>query len=326
VWSKQEVTIRAEGIRDNDLEYLEIEKEGNTVSVYLDLGNGRRSHRSARFYINVPSEFNLDIGTSGGDVDVAGSIEGDVEAKTAGGEIEIDDVEGEVELRTAGGNITAGRVEGDASLSTAGGNIRIGDVTGNLSTATAGGNITVGNVKKNLSAATAGGNIRCENVDGEAEAETSGGNIELGVVKSGVTATTSGGNIEILGADGRAVAKTAGGDIELDNIVGFVEVATAGGDIRVELDPTNDARSSIETKGGDITLYLPANAEATVEAEIRVRDWDRRYRDEYSIDSDFEAEEHETSERKIWARYVINGGGKVISVETVNGNIEILKR
>jgi hypothetical protein len=82
----------------------------------------------------------------------------------------------------------------------------------------------------------------------------------------------------------------------------------------------------METKGGDVELYLPANAKVTIKARIRLRDWGRGDRDEYDIRSDFEAEEKERSDREVWARYVINGGGKVIDIETVNGNIEIRKR
>ena len=40
----------------------------------------------------------------------------------------------------------------------------------------------------------------------------------------------------------------------------------------VVVDPTNAASSSMETKGGDVMLFLPANAKVTVEARIRLRD------------------------------------------------------
>jgi DUF4097 and DUF4098 domain-containing protein YvlB len=326
VWSKLEVTVKAEGIRDYDLEDLDIEKDGNTVNVLFDAGGDRRSHRSVRFYINVPSEFNLDIGTSGGEVEVTGAIEGTVAAATAGGDIDVDDVKGRLDLRTAGGDIEAGNVDGDAQLKTAGGDIKIGDVSGELTAATAGGDIEAGEVKEDLSAATAGGDIVCERVGGEAEAETAGGDIELGVVNGEVSAKTAGGDVELMGATGEVSAKTAGGDIKLASIKGYVNAATAGGDIYVELDPTNEGRSELETKGGDVELYLPANAKATIEARIRLRDWDRRDTDEYDIRSDFKAETHDRNEREVTARYVINGGGKLIKMETVNGNIEIRKK
>jgi len=325
VWSKLEVDVQAHGIRDYDLEDLEIKLDGNTVYVLMDSGYERR-HRNVRFSISVPSEFNLDIGTSGGSIEVTGSIKGTVVGNTAGGDIELDDVDGAVELRSAGGNVTAGNISGDAQLRTAGGDIVVGDVTGELTAQTAGGDIDAGKVEKDLVAQTAGGDISCDNVGGEAVAETAGGDIELGIVKGEFKAETAGGDIEVMGATGEAYAKTAGGDIKLSGIKGFVKATTAGGDIYVDLDPTNASNSSMETKGGDIEIYLPANAKATIEARIRLRDWDRRDRDEYDILSDFKADEQERSEREVWARYVINGGGKVIEIETVNGNIEIRKR
>ena len=325
VWNKLEVDVQAHGLREYDLEDLEIKQDGNTVYVLMDSGYERR-HRNVRFSISVPSEFNLDIGTSGGDVEITGSVKGNVVGNTAGGDIEVDDIEGAVELRTAGGDVTAGNVTGDAQLRTAGGDITVGDVTGELTAQTAGGDIDAGKVEKDLVAQTAGGGITCDRVGGEAVAETAGGDIELGIVAGECRAETAGGDIEVMGATGEAYAKTAGGDIKLSGIKGFVKAMTAGGDIYVELDPTNASNSSMETKGGDIELYLPANAKATVEARIRLRDWDRRDRDEYDILSDFKAEEQERSDREVWARYVINGGGKVIEIETVNGNIEIRKR
>jgi len=326
VWSKLEVTVAAHGIRESDRKYLEITQTGNNVNVYFDPGNGHDNRGRIRFTISVPSEFNLDIGTSGGDVEVTGTIAGAVSAATAGGDIKVNDVKGELGLRTAGGDIEAGDVDGDAHLKTAGGDIEVGDVTGDLTAKTAGGDIEAGQVGKDLSAGTAGGDIICDGVGGEAKTGTAGGDIELGVVKGEVAAKTAGGDIEIEGATGKAVAKTAGGDIRLSDIAGFVKAETAGGDIYVELDPSNASSSSMETKGGDLELYLPANAKVTIEALIRLRDWDNRDTDRYDITSDFKAEAHDRNDSEVRARYVINGGGKVISLETVNGNIVIRKQ
>jgi DUF4097 and DUF4098 domain-containing protein YvlB len=326
VWSKLEVTVTAHGIRESDLEDLEIAMDGNTVNVFFNPGWGGDGHGRVRFSISVPSQFNLGIGTSGGDVEVTGNIEGTVEAGTAGGDIEVADVKGELQLRTAGGDVTAGDVDGDADLKTAGGDIEVGDVKGILTAKTAGGDIEAGEVTKDLDAKTAGGDITCDGVGGEADVETAGGDIELGIVKSEVSAKTAGGDVVIMGGTGSVTAKTSGGDIRLSDIVGFVNAATAGGDIYVELDPSNASGSDMETKGGDVELYLPANAKVTIEAQIRLRDWDHRDSDEYDIRSDFKAEEHERTDRMVKARYVINGGGKVINLETVNGNIEIRKR
>ena len=73
-------------------------------------------------------------------------------------------------------------------------------------------------------------------------------------------------------------------------------------------------------------LLGPTDAKVTIDARIRLRDWDRGDTDSYDIRSDFKAESHDRTDREVRARYVINGGGKVIKIETVNGNVEIRKR
>jgi hypothetical protein len=341
-WNKNEVAVKVEGISGDDLEWLEMEKDGNTVTVYFEPGNGWRRHRSARFYINVPSEFNIDVGTSGGDVEVVGSMKGTVVATTAGGDVEIDDVKGEVTLKTAGGDVTAGNVDGDAKLKTSGGDVEVGDVTGELVAATAGGDIEAGEVGGDLEAATAGGDIICKDVGGEAEAKTAGGDIELGVVKGGISARTAGGDIEVLGATGRVVAKTAGGDVELASVKQRQRAATSSWQVSkvkwtrklpaatslLNSIPPMPARALSKPMAGTLRCTFPqAQRPQSVEAYIRLRsrDWDDD-EDRYDVRSDFKAESHDKDDRAIRARYVINGGGKVIKLETTNGNIEIRKK
>lgn len=324
VWAKSEVTVRVERLREDDLEYLEIEQEGNNISVVFDGDDWGRRSGSARVYVSVPAGFDLDLGTAGGNIEIDGNMKGTVIASTAGGNIDVGDVDGELTLKTAGGNIRAGNAGADATLKTAGGNITIGDVKGELALKTAGGNITMGSVSKGVQAGTAGGNITAAEINGDAEVGTSGGSIRLGQVTGTVEAKTAGGNITVESATGSAIAKTAGGDIELSDIKGYVTAQTAGGDITVELDPSNERKSELETAGGDIELILPAGAKATVEARIKIRD--RWGAEDFEISSDFKAESRDSSKREITARFVINGGGKLIRLETVNGDIDIVKR
>jgi DUF4097 and DUF4098 domain-containing protein YvlB len=324
VWAKSEVAVRVERIREDDLEYLKIEQEGNNISVVFDGDDWGRRSSSARVYASVPAGFDLDLGTAGGNIEIDGNMKGSVVASTAGGNIEVGDVDGELTLKTAGGNIRAGDAGADATLKTAGGNITIGDVKGELALKTAGGNISMGSVDNDVHAGTAGGNISADAINGDAEVGTSGGSIRLGQVTGMVEAKTAGGNITVESAVGSAIAKTAGGDIELSNIKGWVTAQTAGGDIIVELDPDNKRKSELETAGGDIELILPAGAKCTIEARIKIRDrWEP---EDFEISSDFEAESRDSSKREVTARFVINGGGKLIRLETVNGDIDIVKR
>ena len=55
-------------------------------------------------------------------------IGGSVEARTAGGDIDLDAIAGSVKCASAGGRIRAGSIRGDASFETGGGEIQVRDV------------------------------------------------------------------------------------------------------------------------------------------------------------------------------------------------------
>jgi DUF4097 and DUF4098 domain-containing protein YvlB len=295
--------------------------------------------KHVRFKIDVPREFNLDLRTGGGEIEIVGGMKGNLRGHTSGGDITLDDLDGRVDMTTSGGDIRTGRLLGETYLKTSGGDIRVEDAGAELDVQTSGGDIRIGNVGKWLDASTSGGDIIIGDVGGEARLNTSGGDIEVGRVSGGARINTAGGTIQLQSASGDVHANTAGGDIELYDITGTVEARTAGGDIYAELIPKGTGRSSLVTAAGDVTLYLDPRAKATIEARIRVdRGWlkwrtkndsKRKIRDDqYEIRSEFKAERYEedTERGEIRATYVINGGGERIWLETSHGNIEIRQR
>lgn len=322
-WEKGEVFVKAEGIEEKSLDRLKMTQTGNKVRVEY---RPTRSHSgNISFEINVPSQFELDLRTAGGNLELEGALTGSLNGSTSGGNIQLADVTGEVKLSTSGGNILTGEIRGDALLATSGGNIETKTVSGTLEATTSGGNIQVGNVGNSLKAKTAGGNIAIGGVNGEVLAETSGGNIEAGKVSSNATLQTSGGDISLRGARGVALAKTAGGNLRLEGISGSVQAKTAGGNVLVELVPSGTGKSWLVTAGGEVKLYVPESAKASVEARLRIEGgWESQIK-KYDIRSDFQPESYEKDQgkREIRATYKLNGGGESISLETVNGNIEI---
>ena len=172
-----------------------------------------------------------------------------------------------------------------------------------------------------------GGDIKVGNVGGEATLSTAGGDVRVGKVSGTATLKTAGGDVECNGATGPVVAKTAGGDLRLSGISGSIEAATAGGDIRAELNPTGSGPSSLTTAGGSVSLYLPENAKATVQALIRIEGRWKTNSARYDIRSDFKAAAYTKDEdaEEIRASYELNGGGQVITVKKVNGDIQIRK-
>lgn len=331
---RNEVVITAVGIDREDLADLSMTKTDNRIRVDYR-PRGRRWSSRIRFEIDIPGRFNLDLRTGGGEIEVLGALNGNMRGKTSGGDMRVDDVSGELDLSTSGGDIRAGKIGGRGYLQTSGGDIRVESAVAILDVRTSGGDIIIGNVGNRLDASTSGGDIEIGDVGGDVSLSTSGGDIEVGRISGGATLTTAGGTIRLRSASGEVRARTAGGDVELENVTGSVEAETAGGDIMAELIPKGTGRSALITAGGRVTLYIPADARATIEARIRIqggrsrerwwndRDRDRNRRPDYEIRSDFKANQYEAEAQEVRATYVLNGGGERIRLETTNGHIEI---
>ena len=322
-WVKDEVYVEINGLDKDDAEDVSIKQEGNTISINLE----KRHYRGGlKFSINTPEQFNLDIKTSGGDLICSGKFVGKVNGTTAGGDVQVQNVDGNVVLTTAGGDIKTGDISGDIKLTTAGGDIMTGKIGGEGKITTAGGDIVVESTAKTISVSTAGGDIKVKNVGGEIKASTSGGDVLVGVVKGSAKLNTSGGNIKLSGATGSISTNTSGGDIRLEKLFGSVKANTSGGEVYVELTPDGSDESKLNSSGGNLTLMIPENAKATIEAVIEV--YSRRdLNGPYIIKSDYKTDNYVTDEdeKEIRATINLNGGGKLIKMNTVNSNIEIKK-
>jgi DUF4097 and DUF4098 domain-containing protein YvlB len=325
-WDKNEVSVVIEGLDDEDFDKVKMTQNGNIVRVsYRSRWDDGSGH--VRFAISVPSQFNLDMNTSGGDLEVKGELTGKIDGSTSGGDIKLGNVfGGPVEVTTSGGDIRTGKIEGDGSLKTAGGDIQVGSVNGSLSVNTSGGDIQVETITKSLDAKTAGGSINIGNVGGEAHVSTSGGDIKVGKVSGKATLNTAGGDIELKGASGNVNAKTSGGDVRLQNITGSINAKTSGGEVEAELIPSGKGGSKLSSAGGDVRLYIEENSKATIEATIRLDGWGSR-KSRYVVKSEFPKKSYETDEEadEIRAVYELNGGGELIELSTSNSNIEIHK-
>jgi|GEM_PF-242070 DUF4097 and DUF4098 domain-containing protein YvlB len=330
----------------------------------------RNADFGASYQVFLPSSFNVDVATTGGDVELS-AIKGRVELETAGGDIDVTGVTGNVDGQTAGGDVTARDTDGQIFLTTAGGDISLTDArTGSYNLKTAGGDITMQGLKGDARASTSGGDVEARNVEGELDLHTSGGDITLEEVK-GVDhrASTSGGDVEARGVtgnvdlrtsggtvmasrvQGRVLGNTSGGDMDISDITGDADISTSGGDLylrdirgrlvgetsggdiraRVERGGKLGGPIRLNTSGGEIDLRLPADVQASISARIRIEDsWD-----DYTVRSDFKlkitSDVEETGSRRgrrfeeIVATGDINGGGPLIELETVNGDIIITK-
>ena len=193
-------------------------------------------HR-VRFTVQVPSDYPVDVRTSGGDLTVR-NVSAAVRGATSGGGVQAENITGTVDLHTSGGSVDAQHLTGPARLSTSGGNVQVEDSTGNPDLR------------------TSGGDIRMRNDDGQVRAVTSGGDISAQLRSNlGVTLKTAGGDITLrLPQDMHASIgpRSSGGGITSDFPLStgriqsgdFLQGTVGGGGPPITLD----------TSGGDIHI------------------------------------------------------------------------
>lgn len=321
---ENEVSVTVDEANDELLNHLTLSSKRDLVRISWQDG---WAAPGAQFTICVPPRFNVDLSTMMGTIRVMDKITGSVKASTSAGDLVFADVTGDIDAKTAGGDIRIGRVQGNATLRTAGGTIEASAATGELDAESSGGDIRLGDIGKSLRARTGGGNISVGNVGAEAVITSSGGSVEVGGVGRKSRISTEGGDIQLRGSEDDLSATTEGGDIVLNNVIGSINAITAGGDVQVELIPRGRGKSRLTSADGNVWLYLPQDARATIEALIHVRGSRQKPGHKFEIRSDFKSEtyQHNDIERAIKARYILNGGGETISLETMNADIEILK-
>ena len=296
--------------------------------VYLTSQSPQRARHGAnfrvQFQITVPPRYNLDVETQGGDITVEAPLEGEARLTTAGGDVRSSDLSGAVRIETAGGSITLGRTGGDLIARTAGGSIRVGDVKGDARLETSGGEIVTGAVAGALRAETAGGDIVVGGATGQVVARTAGGQIQIGPTGGSVRAETAGGSIRLQGARGSVRAETAGGSIDLIEVESAVRASTAAGRILAQFNITKKifGASQLETSMGDVYVYLPTNVPLTIDAAIETAAG-REIHSDFPLD--IQSDKEELVPSSLRGHGILNGGGQVLKIRTVAGNIEIRK-
>jgi DUF4097 and DUF4098 domain-containing protein YvlB len=173
------------------------------------------------YTIAIPTRFDLNLKTAGGNIDVA-DLEGKAAVHTSGGNLRLGNIKGHLKAYTSGGEISLKKTEGDADIHTSGGDLNLGEIEGNLVAHTSGGHITLDKSKGAVDASTSGGNILVKNAYGPITAHTSGGNVSAQLnaqPKAGCSLKTSGGNVDVQLAANLALdlnAHTSGGSVHSD--------------------------------------------------------------------------------------------------------------
>ncbi len=237
-------TVELEALRDDDatreaIERATVELNGNEVTVEIGVGGkgfgvgpawisfGRTPQVGIR--IRCPEGTDLECTTASADVAATGRL-GDVEVKTASGDVAVEHVGG-LRLQSASGDVRAATIEGEASLQTVSGDVRLGTVTGPVSTTLVSGDFAIKEAQADLSVKTVSGDQRIGSVQqGQIRLQSVSGDVRVGIragTRLRIDANSTSGDVSSeldvkdspsdtpSGSEARLQAKTVSGDIEI---------------------------------------------------------------------------------------------------------------
>ena len=223
-----------------------------------------------------------------------------------------------LDLKTACDDISVANMTGDVKAETFSAGLRFQDITGRIDGVTSVGDINLKGFNGDVTLQTKSGDIALEDGTGDVKVKTAGGNLQISDVAGAVNGKTSGGGITLRGCKGGADLKTAGGGIEVEND-GPVLAKTTGGSIRCQLQEASSSQNlllDLETAGGGINVLLVPDIAATVEAKVLGG----------SVTTEFPVvAEMEGSVKLDQLHGTINGGGSLLRLRSIGGNIILRK-
>jgi DUF4097 and DUF4098 domain-containing protein YvlB len=297
-----------------------------TEGVYFRGQTSRRS--SGRLWVtvtvNVPKNYGLELSTGGGNID-SDDVDGPETVLTSGGNIKAGNVGGRARLVTGGGHITVKDVSGGLFANTGGGHITTGAVSGGATLHTSGGHIRMASVEGLAKLSTGGGNVTVEHSGSELNAETSGGQIEVGETTGLVRAKTGGGGIRVVRVSGPTDLETVGGSIYLTQVDSAVKASTGAGVITAWFvaPVKSPSQCQLQSNDGDIVVYIPRQMPVTIDAQVQSGDEHRVIVDPaFQLKMSYDAASN--GGRSVRAEGPLNGGGEILHLRTVAGNIRVV--
>jgi len=236
--SRVKIAIFANDRAVKELDF-KVEQRLNDVKIWTeekDEGGSLNFNKVAiKYKIEVPEKYNIEIDTSGGDVDISG-LAGNIDIETAGGDVDVREIIGQIKVQSAGGDLLFKETKGDIEIS------------------------------------SAGGDVHSEDFDGDVNISSMGGDLNLSGSNGKIKISTAGGDVDVLyfGRNKGISISTAGGDVTLEIPQDFeadVVLRAVVGSIESEFDletnqnnwlPTGSMEGEINGGGAEVTCHTAA--------------------------------------------------------------------
>jgi DUF4097 and DUF4098 domain-containing protein YvlB len=242
---------------------VDISSEGDNVRIQSKLQSDESDDEDSNrgrwldILVSVPTNYNVDLTTSGGNVTVD-DLTGNVQSKVSGGNLFLENIQGLVSCEVSGGSIHLLASSGSAKLRTSGGNINIGEAGSDVEARTSGGSINIRRAGSRVVAMVSGGGVNVGSALGGIMAKASGGTVTVYIrdqPQADCSLSASGGSVNVYLAENTAFdvdAQTAGGRFESEfpvTVEGDRRSSSAKGSIN-----GGGATLTLRTSGGNISL------------------------------------------------------------------------
>jgi Toastrack DUF4097 len=193
-------------------------------------GGGRTSQNSVDFTITVPTDCNVSIRNSSGNIEVMG-IRGRLDLSGMAGDMAIQDILGNVDISTSSGEI------------------KIKNIDGNVTVKGSSISVTMTSVNGNVDIRNGSGNVVGEYVIGDVVVSQENGTVDL---------TRLEGDIRVTSATGR---------VRVEQEFGALDVSTESGDIDVTTELNSPKDYFVETVSGSIRFMVPEASGGKIDLE-----------------------------------------------------------
>ncbi len=173
------------------------------------------------------------------------------------------------------------------------------------------GDVEVATIAGNLDVETKSGNVQIQSVDRNLKLATLFGNVTVGNITGNTEITTKAGEINIKKVKGNARIESISGNVTLTECEGPVHIELKSGNLDINLAKISDD-CYLDLKSGNIQLGLPSAAQFSIDAQSLSG----------NINSDFEVM-IERNFARATSRGNVNGGGPLVKVRNISGNIEL---
>jgi DUF4097 and DUF4098 domain-containing protein YvlB len=172
----------------------------------------------------------------------------------------------------------------------------------------------------NVNARSGDGSIRIERVNGRLELRTGDGSIRAAEVGGELILDTGDGSITVEGSRGRIQLETGDGGVNVTGRFTSVKLHTGDGSIVYRAEPGSEMADNWEITTGDggVTLYLPSNFGAELDAHTG----DGAIRSDLAV-LDGPERDRDREENRRTLRGRLGSGGKQIRIRTGDGTIRL---